>query len=205
MAKRPHRIHDQEIFVKRALTRAIATIPERVVVTNRLVVSNSHRFARRKLRRYFKNFGSIRNLDYENGWIDFDDYDPVDCVIISRPHYLHDEEIQVTKIIPTEADVQSCADPEENFRKKFENLKKQFEEYQRDKERELTSLRNELKRIKEDISDITQIKLDKVLKNQQALFEQMSVAPLSPSAHAQMCREFVEANVTKKRKSHRES
>ena len=58
--------------------------------------------------------------------------------------------------------------------------------------RELTSLRDELKQIKEDISDITQIKLDKVLKNQQVLFEQM-------------CREFVAANATKKRKSHRES
>ena len=71
-------------------------------------------------RRYFKNFGPIRNLDYENGWIDFDDYDPADCVIISRPHYLHDEETPVTKIIPTEAGVQRCADPGENVRKKFE-------------------------------------------------------------------------------------
>lgn len=199
MSKRPHKIHDEEIFVKRALTRTMATIPERLVVTNRLVVSNAKQFSRSKLHEYLTKFGSIRNFDYENGLIDFDDYDPLDCLIISRPHYLDDEQIRLTKIIPTEAD------REENFRTKFEDLKIKFEKYQNEKERELKSLRDELKQIKGDVFDVTQVKLDKILKNQQILLEQFPSSSTSSSTHAQMCRDFLEANSTKKRKNVYES
>ena len=72
MEKRPHQIHDEDVFVKRALTRVVATVPERLIVTNRLVLSDPKKFERRKLRQHFKKFGKIRNFDYENGIIDYD-------------------------------------------------------------------------------------------------------------------------------------
>lgn len=102
----------------------------------------------------------------------------------------------MTKIILTEADVQRCTDQEDSFREKFKNVKKRFEECQKEKECELASLHNELKQIKEDISDITQIKLDEVLKNQKVFSEQMAIAHSSSSTHGRMCREFLEGNLT---------
>jgi len=72
MLKRPHLINGEEVFVKRALPRTIASIPERLVVTNRLVVSNSTKYDKKILRNYFQKFGQIKNFDYENGFIDYD-------------------------------------------------------------------------------------------------------------------------------------
>ena len=72
MQKRPHIINDVQVFVKRALSRINASIPERLVVTNRLVVSCSTKFDKYILKNYLKEFGRIKNFDYENGFIDYD-------------------------------------------------------------------------------------------------------------------------------------
>ena len=72
MSNRPHVINGALIFVKRALSRVTASIPERLVVTNRLVLSDSTRYDKQSLRNYFENFGSIKNFDYKKGFIDFD-------------------------------------------------------------------------------------------------------------------------------------
>jgi len=72
MQKRPHLINGEQIFVKRALPRTIASIPERLVVTNRLVLPNSNKYNKQILRNYFQKFGYIKNFDYENGIIDYD-------------------------------------------------------------------------------------------------------------------------------------
>lgn len=72
MLKRPHVINGEQIFVKRALSRLIASIPERLVVTNRLVIVNSIKYDKQILRNYFQKFGHIKNYDYEKGFIDFD-------------------------------------------------------------------------------------------------------------------------------------
>jgi len=72
MQKRPHLINGEQIFVKRALPRTIASIPERLVVTNRLVLPNSKKYDKQILRKYFQKFGHIKNFDYENGIIDYD-------------------------------------------------------------------------------------------------------------------------------------
>lgn len=72
MQKRPHLINDSEVFVKRALSRINASIPERLVVTNRLVISNINKHDQDKLRQYLQKFGPIVNFDYEHGLIDFD-------------------------------------------------------------------------------------------------------------------------------------
>ena len=72
MSKRPHLINGEHIFVKRALPRATASIPERLVVTNRLVLLNSTECDKRNLRDYFKKFGHMKTFDYEHGFIDYD-------------------------------------------------------------------------------------------------------------------------------------
>jgi hypothetical protein len=72
MLARPHLINDEQIFVKRALPRLTASIPERLVVTNRLVIPNSTKYDKKILRNYFQKFGHIKNFDYEKGFIDYD-------------------------------------------------------------------------------------------------------------------------------------
>jgi hypothetical protein len=72
MANRPHIIQNEQVFVKRALPRLIASIPERLIVTNRLVLLNPKGFAEKKLLRYFRRFGRIKSYDHENGFIDYD-------------------------------------------------------------------------------------------------------------------------------------
>ena len=92
---------------------------------------------------------------------------------------------------------------DENFRLKYESLEKQFEEYKNVKEKEVTALRTELERTKEDLSDITQIKLDKLLKNQQIYQSELLLylLPTLDSPHAQMCDDFLRSSSTKKRKA----
>jgi hypothetical protein len=72
MQKRPHLINNIEVFVKRALSRITASIPERLVVTNRLVISNSTKCEKQILKNYLQKFGQIIKFDYEHGFIDFD-------------------------------------------------------------------------------------------------------------------------------------
>lgn len=71
MCRRPHLINGEEIFVKRALPRLTASIPERLVVTNRLVLSNASYHDNESLQNYFKKLGPIKKFDYEKGLIDF--------------------------------------------------------------------------------------------------------------------------------------
>jgi hypothetical protein len=86
---------------------------------------------------------------------------------------------------------------------KFKNLEKQFEFYKQTKEKELILLRKELENTKEALSDITQIKLDKLLKNQQLFHNQLllHLFPDVDSIHAQMCEDFLRSTPNKKRKS----
>ncbi|CAF1220240.1 unnamed protein product [Adineta steineri] len=225
MSKRPHLINGEEVFVKRALSRTTATIPERLVVTNRLVVIDSTRYDRRILRNYFQKLGHIKNFDYENGRIDYDDYDVVDRILVARPHYIHDEEVYVTKFIPTEEDdvddqpdrnilpnieeeeeeeeEEGEVEEDENLTMKYKYLEKQFEDYKETKEKEIKLLRKELEKTKEELSDITQIKLDKIIKNQQLYHSQLlhHLLPKSDSIHAQLCDDFLRSTPNKKRKT----
>ncbi len=92
---------------------------------------------------------------------------------------------------------------EENFKTKYQLLLKQFEEYKHSKEQELRALKKELENRKEEVSDITQIKLDKIIKTQQ-LFQNQLLARLHPdcdSIHAQMCEDFLRSTPSNKRKS----
>lgn len=113
-------------------------------------------------------------------------------MLLARPHFIDEKEISVTKKIPTEAEIESMVtnsfplgsiDREPSFqtspvdhdlKRKYDALEKEFQEYKLGKEKEFQKLRSELERTKEDLSDITQIKLDKLIKSQQLLQQQLS-------------------------------
>ena len=72
MNNRPHLINGEQVFVKRALPRTTASIPERLVVTNRLVLSDSTKYDKQNLRNYFQKLGQITKFNYKRGFIDYD-------------------------------------------------------------------------------------------------------------------------------------
>lgn len=72
MSNRPHFINGDEVFVKRTLPRSTSTIPERLIVTNRLILQDLHQHDKRSLRTYFQKFGSIKKFDIEHGFIDYE-------------------------------------------------------------------------------------------------------------------------------------
>ena len=72
MSNRPHLIKGQEVFVKRALPRSTSSIPERLIVTNRLILQDIHKHNKHLLRNYFQKFGQIKKFDIEHGFIDYE-------------------------------------------------------------------------------------------------------------------------------------
>jgi hypothetical protein len=84
MTNRPHFLNGDEVFVKRALPRLIASIPERLIVTNRLILRDSHKHDKRFLLKYFQKYGHIKNFDIEHGFIDYD----VSCPVFSFSYFI---------------------------------------------------------------------------------------------------------------------
>lgn len=72
MSNRPHFICGEEVFVKRTLPRATSSVPERLIVTNRLVLEDFHKYNKHHIRNYFQKFGVIKRIDTENGFIDYE-------------------------------------------------------------------------------------------------------------------------------------
>ena len=58
---------------------------------------------------------------------------------------------------------------------RYENLEGKFEEYKQSKELELCSLRLDLERTKRQLADVTQEKLDLLIKNQQSFHHDLIV------------------------------
>ncbi|CAF3777355.1 unnamed protein product [Adineta steineri] len=243
MSNRPHFINGEEIFVKRALPRSTSSIPERLIVTNRLISQDLYKYDKNLLKNYFQKYGNIKKIDIENGYIDFEDYDDVDRVLLARPHYIRDKEVSVTKFSPSEQQDNSdshhirsnnhrqrlhtnykhrnlnnyeqpdriirtspiepirlsCVrklernsseitfinpqcngnDEEEGeidcsySNNQYENLEEQYHEYKQAKELEICGLKMDLERTKRQLFDITQEKLDLLVKNQQLYHNQL--------------------------------
>jgi len=72
MSSRPHQINGKEVFVKRALPRSTSSIPERLIVTNRLVLHDFHQHDKHHLRNYFQKLGSVKKFDLDKGFIDYE-------------------------------------------------------------------------------------------------------------------------------------
>ena len=261
MLKRPHTIGNRTVFIKRSLPRAMASIPERVIVTNRLLIINPKRFRRSKLRSYFGNFGKILKFDYENGILDFDvekkrkiislfdlchfqDYDSIDRILLARPNLIENQEIKLTKFDFNEKQNREIDDEissvnsissrlvcrkkklkfrrlfsnkkekilfkfqasihvDQDIRTKYENLEKEFFNYKLIKEKELNEIRFELKRVKEDLEEITQMKLDKLLKNQQTIHRDLLsfMVDQQIKSNSKISEQFYPSNSNKKRRN----
>ncbi|CAF0809503.1 unnamed protein product, partial [Didymodactylos carnosus] len=108
MRERPHYIRGKEVLVKRALPRQLFTVQERLVLTRRLILNDidNRVHDERSIRLYFQTYGRILcfKLDKKNRccFIDYDDYDCVDHILIRRPHYIHRKELKTTKYIPVQ-------------------------------------------------------------------------------------------------------
>ncbi|CAF1056228.1 unnamed protein product [Adineta ricciae] len=242
MSRRPHIINGDEVFVKRALPRLTASIPERLIVTNRLILQDPYPQDKSLLQTYFRKYGRIKKIDLENGIIDYEDYDDVDRVLLARPHYVRDEEISVTKYSPVEQqedsdnhhhhqrshrrhrskhhnhneqperiirfskhsgvqqnhlentafdqeimnhngkkeqeDEEEAEDGEMNDNDssiRYEQLEEQFQEYKKAKEIEICSLRMDLEHTKQQLADLTQEKLDLLIKKQQLFHNELTL------------------------------
>ncbi|UJR29077.1 hypothetical protein I4U23_010291 [Adineta vaga] len=247
MSSRPHIINGDEIFVKRALPRSTSSIPERLIVTNRLILQDLFTHDKNLLQNYFQKYGRIKKIDVEQGFIDYEDYDDVDRVLLARPHYIRDEEITVTKFAPSEQEqsnnhyhqrsnhrhrsnhqpdriihisktsrkhsateqnpsentfvnhvnnddnVEDGEIHEQNSNIRYERLEEQFQEYKQLKEIEICSLRMDLERTKRQLIDLTQEKLDLLLKNQRIFHNELTLRlfPEQISAQTQTIHDFI--------------
>jgi hypothetical protein len=87
----------------------------------------------------------------------------------------------------------------------YENLQEQFEEYKQSKEIEICALKMDLERTKRQLADLTQGKLDLLLKNQQSYHNELVLRlfPNNLSTHTQTADDFFRTTPdqsTKKRK-----
>ncbi|CAG0906301.1 unnamed protein product, partial [Cyprideis torosa] len=91
MAARPHRIDSREIEPKRAVPRD--SKPESGVTSKRLfVVGIKDDMSEDQVKDYFSQFGRVTTVDFVKergsdrrrgfGFVEFDDYDPVDKIIL---------------------------------------------------------------------------------------------------------------------------
>jgi hypothetical protein len=88
---------------------------------------------------------------------------------------------------------------------RYEHLQEQFEEYKQSKEIEICALRMDLERTKRQLTDLTQEKLDLLLKNQQLYHNELILRlfPDETSVHTQTADDFFRSTpnkLTKKRK-----
>jgi len=97
-AARPHKIDGREVEPKRAVPREDSGKPEAQVTVNKLYVSGiKDDLGEEDLREYFGPYGNIvsvnvvtdKNTGKKRGFafVEFDDYDPVDKIVLQRHNY----------------------------------------------------------------------------------------------------------------------
>jgi len=97
-AARPHKIDGREVEPKRAVPREDSGKPEAQVTVNKLYVSGiKEDLGEEDLREYFGPYGNIvsvnvvtdKNTGKKRGFafVEFDDYDPVDKIVLQRHNY----------------------------------------------------------------------------------------------------------------------
>lgn len=121
MGKRPHKIDQRQIFLQRSIPTSILSSMRNVslsdslanqLTVNEIFPSRLSRGDRREMfLNYFQRFGRIVDCRMFNNsssnskqsgfaFVRFDDYDSVDQVILSRPHYINSKFYPVRKCIP---------------------------------------------------------------------------------------------------------
>jgi len=112
MKNRPHTIDGRQVQPKRAVPREQSTHPGANVTVNKIFIGGirDKPVTKNDLEMYFSTFGTIRDcvimVEKETNkprgfaFVEFDDYDPVDQIILQRQHQINGVKIDVKKALP---------------------------------------------------------------------------------------------------------
>jgi heterogeneous nuclear ribonucleoprotein A1/A3 len=112
-SNRPHDLDGRTVESKRAMPREDSHNPEAHLTVNKLFVGSLKKeMTSDDLRDYFSKFGNVTDCEImlwketgESrgfGFITFDDYDPVDKAMVSKPHYIKSNRVEVKKALSKE-------------------------------------------------------------------------------------------------------
>ncbi|GFU43711.1 heterogeneous nuclear ribonucleoprotein A2 homolog 1 [Nephila pilipes] len=105
---RPHTISTCDVTTKRAVPREFFEIFDGLLTVNKIFVGGLRQEVQEsELREYFGSFGRVKKIDImvdRNtntmrgfAFVEFDDYDPVDKVVLHGNHVIHGQDVTVRK------------------------------------------------------------------------------------------------------------
>ncbi|ELU01851.1 hypothetical protein CAPTEDRAFT_169740 [Capitella teleta] len=108
---RPHTIDKRQVEPKRAVPREDSGRPEAHMSLKKIFVGGiKEDTTEAHLREYFSEYGPIESIDIITdketkrsrgfGFITFDDYDPVDKIVMQRHHMINGHKSEVKKALP---------------------------------------------------------------------------------------------------------
>ncbi|XP_072929273.1 heterogeneous nuclear ribonucleoprotein A1-like [Epargyreus clarus] len=108
---RPHKIDGRVVETKRAVARQDIKNPEAGATVRKLFIGGiKDDHDEEQLREYFSNYGNVQNVSIVTdkstgkkrgfGFVEFDDYDPVDKVCLNAPHKINGKQLDVKKALP---------------------------------------------------------------------------------------------------------
>lgn len=108
---RPHEVDGREVQSKRAISREDSGKPEAQATVKKVYLGGlSDDIEESELNDYFKLFGNIMNINIvahkDTGkrrgfaFVEYDDYDPVDKIVLKKFHTIKDKRIEAKKAIP---------------------------------------------------------------------------------------------------------
>jgi len=111
MKNRPHIVDEKQVDLKRATPRDHSNKPEVQMSVKKLFIGGlKDDLSEKDLKNYFESYGSILDVvivkDQVNsksrgfGFVTFDDYDPVDKIILEKNHFINGININVQKALP---------------------------------------------------------------------------------------------------------